>query len=90
MEQQKRTTTSRKGTHLNYTERILIEKLLKVGWSKAQVAKELDRDYSTIRREVAKGLVEHLNTDLMKSMVYNADRAQDVYDLNATAKVAAV
>jgi IS30 family transposase len=36
------------------------------------------------------GTVEHLNTDLTTSMVYNADRAQDVRDLNASAKGAPV
>jgi len=90
MEQQKGTTTSRKGKHLNYNERIVIEKLLKAGFSKAQIAKELERSYSTIRREIANGTVEHLSSDLTTSMVYNADRAQDVHDLNASAKGAPV
>ncbi|MCP4398716.1 MAG: IS30 family transposase [bacterium] len=90
MERQKGTTTSRKGKHLNYNERIVIEKLLKAGLSKAQIAKELERSYSTIRREVANGTVEHLNSDLTSSMVYNADRAQDVHNLNASAKGAPV
>jgi len=90
MERQKGTTTSRKGKHLNYNERIVIEKLLKAGLSKVQVAKELERSYSTIRREVANGTVERLNSDLTSSMVYNADRAQDVHNLNASAKGAPV
>ncbi len=90
MEQQKGTTTSRKGKHLNYNERIVIEKLLKAGLSKAQIAQELERNYSTIRREIANGTVEHLNSDLTTSMVYNADRAQDVHHLNASAKGAPV
>lgn len=86
MEQPKDTTTSRKGKHLNRNERILIEKLLKAGWSKPRIAGELERDYSTIRREIARGAVNHLNSDLTISIVYNADRAQDVHDLNASAK----
>jgi len=90
MEQQKGTTTSRKGKHLNYNERIVIEKLLKAGLKKVQVAKELERSCSTIRREVANGTVEHLNSDLTTSMVYNADRAQDVHNLNVSAKGASV
>lgn len=90
MEQAKGTTGSRKGKHLNHTERILIETLLKAGLNKAQIARQLERDYSTIRREIAYGTVEHLNSDLTVSMVYNADRAQDVHDLNASAKGAPV
>ena len=86
MERRKGTTASRKGKHLNHTERILIEQLLKAGLKKAQIARELDRDCSTIRREVANGTVERLKGDLTISTVYNADRAQDVHDLNATAK----
>ena len=90
MEQRKRTTESRKGKHLSYTERILIEKLLKLGINKAEIARQLERDYSTIRREEKQGMVEHLNSDLTTSTVYNADRAQDVHELNASAKGAAV
>jgi len=90
MEQEKRTTESRKGKHLSYTERILIERLLRVGMSKAGIARQLERNYSTIRREIELGTVEHLNSDLTVSTVYNADRAQDVHDLNATAKGAPV
>jgi IS30 family transposase len=90
MEQKKPTTASRKGKHLNHTERILIEKLFKAKWSKAKIAEELERDRRTIEREIDRGTVERLNSDLTKSLVYNADRAQDVHDLNATAKGAAV
>ena len=90
MEQGEGATASRKGKHLNHTERVLIEKLLKAGLDKAQIARQLDRDCSTIRREIANGTVEHLNSDLTTSRVCNADRAQDVHDLNASAKGAPV
>lgn len=90
MEQRKRTTESRKGKHLNYTEHILIKKLLRGGISKAEIAKQLERDYSTVRREVKLGMVERLNSDLITSRVYNADRALDVHELNASAKGAPV
>lgn len=90
MERGKGTTASRKGKHLNHTERILIEKLLKAGLGKTEIARQLDRDYSTIRRELACGTVERLNRDLTVPVVYNADRAQDVRELNASAKGAPV
>ncbi len=86
MGQQKSNTHPRKGKHLNRTERIQIEGLSKAGVSPAEIARVLGRHVRTIEREIEKGTVERLNTDLSKSNVYNADRAQDVYELNATAK----
>lgn len=86
MEQEKGSTPSRKGKHLDRNERILIEGFLRAGLTKSEIARELGRDRRTIGREVERGQVERLNPDLTTSMVYNADRAQDVHDLNATAK----
>lgn len=90
MEQKKGNTPSRKGKHLNRNERILIEGFLKVGMAESDIASQLGRDPRTIGREIARGQVEHLNSDLTTQRVYNADRAQDVYDENATAKGPAV
>ena len=86
MEQTKDNTPSRKGKHLNRNERILIEGFLKAGMNASEIASQLGRDRRTIGREVERGQVEHLNSDLTTRMVYNADRAQDVHDQNATAK----
>jgi IS30 family transposase len=86
MEQEKGSTQTRKGKYLNWNERILIEGFLKAGMSESNIAKELERDRRTINREVERGLVEHLNSDLTTLVMYNADRAQDVHDLNASAK----
>ena len=86
MEQGKGSTQTRKGKYLNWNERILIEGFLKAGMSESNIAKELERDRRTINREVERGLVEHLNSDLTTLVAYNADRAQDVQDLNASAK----
>jgi len=90
MEQQEATKPSRKGNHITYNERILIEGFLKAGMSKLHISKQLERDRRTMDREIAIGQVEHFNSDLTKSMVYNADRAQDVHDVNASAKGPAV
>ena len=68
------------GKHLNWNERILIEGFLKAGMNESEVACQLSRDRRTIEREVERGQVEHLNSDLSTSRVYNADRAQDVHD----------
>jgi len=86
MEQEKGNTASRKGKYLNRNERILIEGFLKAGMNKSDVARQLGRDRRTIEREVVRGQVEHLNSDLTTKMIYNADRAQDVHNENATAK----
>jgi len=86
MEHGKDSTQTRKGKYLNWNERILIECLLKAGMSEPNIAKELGRDRRTINREVERGLVEHLNSDLTTLVAYNADRAQDVHDLNVSAK----
>lgn len=90
MEQKKGNTPSRKGKHLNRNERILIEGFLKAGMAEAELAGLLGRDRRTIGREIERGQVEHLKSDLTTKRVYNADRAQDVYDQNATAKGPAV
>jgi IS30 family transposase len=90
MEQNEGITPHRKGKHLNRNERILIEGFLKAGMEESEIASLLGRDRRTIGREVERGQVEHLNSDLTTGRVYNADRAQDVYDQNATAKGPAV
>lgn len=79
-------THPRKGKHLNRDERIQIEGLLRAKKRPAEIAALLGRDVRTIEREIKKGNVERIHTDLRRSEVYCADRGQDVYDLNATAK----
>ena len=90
MEQNNGSTPSRKGKHLNWNERILIEGFLKAGLLESNIANLLGRDRRTIEREVERGQVEHLNSDLTTARVYNADRAQNVHDQNASAKGPAV
>lgn len=86
MEQNKSNTPLRKGKHLNRNERILIEGFLKAGMTESKIASQLSRDRRTIEREIKRGQVEHLNSDLTTARVYNADRAQDVYEQNSSAK----
>ena len=90
MEQNNGSTPSRKGKHLSWNERILIEGFLKAGLLEPNIANLLGRDRRTIEREVERGQVEHLNSDLTTARVYNADRAQNVHDQNASAKGPAV
>jgi len=46
----------------------------------------LERHPRTIERELARGRVKHLDSQLRPACVYSSDRGQDVHDLNATAK----
>ena len=86
MGQQKTNTHPRKGKHLTRRERIQIEGLLRAKQKPSEIASLLGRDVRTIEREIKRGAVERIHTDLSRSEVYNADRGQDVHDLNATAK----
>jgi IS30 family transposase len=82
----KRNTHPRKGKYLNRDERIQIEVLLRQKYRPSQIARLLGRDVRTIQRERRRGAVTHLDTELRTSVVYNADRAHDLHELNATAK----
>jgi IS30 family transposase len=46
----------------------------------------LGRHVRTIERELVRGRVRHLDSELREKAVYSSDRGQDVHDLNATAK----
>jgi IS30 family transposase len=90
MEQEKGSIQSRKGKHLDENERIFIEQSLRAKRAIKDIAKELQRDRRTIEREIEKGMVKRVNSDLTTTYCYSADRGQDVHDLNATAKGAKV
>ena len=61
------TTKERKGKHLDYSERLSIERW----WNrdkrtKVEIAELLDRNEKTIRLEIKRGLVKNLTTDLIE------------------------
>ena len=70
------TTKNRKGKHLNYEERIKIETLSKLGLKSEAIAKEIGCSGRTVRRELAKGKTELLNSDLTTRVAYSADIGQ--------------
>lgn len=78
---------SKKGKHLEYSERQAIER-----WynrdkrTKVEISRLLDRTEKTIREEIKKGLVKNLTTDLIEIWVYSADVAQQKYKYNLRAK----
>jgi IS30 family transposase len=86
MEQGKSIKKLAKGKHLSFENRLVIESSLKAGQKVKWIALILCCDRSTIYREIIKGKVPHVNSDLTTCNVYNAQRAQDVVNWNKTAK----
>ena len=79
-------TKSRKGKHLNYEERIKIETLSKTGMKSEEIALYIGCSGRTVRRELAKGKTELLNSDLTTRTEYSADIGQQKHDYAGTAK----
>lgn len=79
-------TKNRKGKHLNYEERIKIETLSKIGMKSEKIAIEIGCSGRTVRRELAKGITELLNSDLTTRKEYSADIGQQKHDYAATNK----
>ena len=76
----------RKNKHLTERERYTIETLLKEKMSPLEIAKRLGRHVRTIEREIQKGTVRLLNSDLSYRKEYCADAGQRVYEENAKNK----
>ena len=79
-------TKNRKGKHLKYEERIKIEALSKTGMKSKEIAGYIGCSGRTVRRELAKGKTELLNTDLTRRNEYSAEIGQQKHDYAATAK----
>lgn len=80
------TTKSGKSKHLNYEKRIKIEALSRAGLKSEAIAKQIGCSGRTVRRELAKGRTELLNSDLTTRTEYSADIGQQKHDYAATAK----
>lgn len=68
----------RMGKYLTYEERFYIEKELKKGTSPTKIAEILGKHFTTIYKEIEKGTVTFLNSDLTTREEYCADAAQAV------------
>ena len=85
--QQNNTTKSRKGKHLEYSERQSIER-----WynrdkrTKVEISRLLDRTEKTIRNEIKRGLVKNLTTELIEIWVYSAEEKKKRYEYYLKAK----
>lgn len=86
MSQMNYTLESRKNKHLTVRERYQIEVLGKENMKPIEIAKRLCRHLRTIERELKKGMVELLNTNLTYRRAYCADAAQRIYQENAQYK----
>ena len=86
MEQFHSNTKDRKGKHLNYEERIKIAYLYKSGLTPTCIGKQLDRSRRTIERELAKGMVDQITSQLVSYQTYSADQGQQEHDKRATNK----
>lgn len=73
--------------HLNYTERLLIERWHNIDKrSNAEIAILLNKSERTIRREINRGKVKNLTSNLEEIWVYSADVAQQKYEYQKTGK----
>lgn len=80
-------TKSKKGKHLEYSERQNIERWFNRDHrKKTEIARLLDRTEKTIRNEIKRGLVKNLTTNLIEIWVYSADIAQQKYEYYLKAK----
>ncbi len=85
--QQNNNTKSKKGKHLEYSERQSIERWFnRDKRTKVEIAELLDRTEKTIRNEIKRGLVKNLTTELKEIWVYSADVAQQKYEYYLRAK----
>jgi IS30 family transposase len=65
---------------------MVIERMSRGGYPPRDIAAALGRHPRTIERELERGRVKHVDSELRQKAVYSSDRGQDVHDLNATAR----
>ena len=73
------TTEHRKGSHLSFEERVIIQTRLKDEWSPNRIAVELGRAPNTIRNEIKRGTVLLYNGKVSR---YKATAGQQTYEQN--------
>lgn len=86
MSQSHCTIENRKGKHLTERERYQIEILLKQKVHPTAIGRILGRDRRTIEREIHRGKVKLVKSDLTYKIEYCADKAQNNYNKNAENK----
>lgn len=80
------TTIDKKNKYITEQERYKIEALKKAGLSKVEIAAQIGKSDRTIRREITRGTIRLLNSDLTEREEYCADVAHRKYLENASNK----
>ena len=73
-------------SHLQWKDRLRIEKMLKEKKSKAEIARTLRVDYTTVMREIKRGMTIQRDTHLVDREVYCPETAERKYQENLRAK----
>ena len=73
-------------SHLKWKDRLKIEKMLKEKKSKSEIARTLRVDYTTVMREIKRGLTVQRDTNLVDREAYCAETAKRKYRENLRAK----
>jgi IS30 family transposase len=73
------TTEHRKGQHLSFEHRVLIQTRLKDGWSPNRIAKEIGCASNTVRNEIKRGTVALYGGNILR---YKATAGQAIYKKN--------
>lgn len=82
-----RKNKEKKYQHLNYVEKTQIERWYNIEKKPcSEIAKLLNKSVRTIQREIKRGLVDNLTTELVKIYVYSAEVSEQKYRYNMTAK----
>ena len=86
MDREQYSTRREKGKHLNYEKRIKIEALSKAGIKSEEIGRQIGSSGRTIRRELKKGKVKVLNSDLTERWEYSADVGEQKHEYAGTGK----
>ena len=73
-------------SQLKWKDRLKIEKMLKEKKKKSEIARTLRVDYTTVMREIKRGLTVQRDTNLVDREVYCAETAERKYQENLRAK----
>lgn len=76
----------RKFSHLTWTDRLIIETMIKDGKTPKDIAGRIGIHISNVYREIARGQYEHKLTDWTMEKRYSPEIAQAKYERNKTAK----
>lgn len=86
MSQYNNTVNTRKYKHLTERNRYTIETLLKEGFKTFEIAERISKSSRTIEREISKGTIKLINSDLTYRKEYCADVGQRIYEENGRNK----